>query len=382
MKKQQLKEKVRMDLRLDHPQFFEPFIGQDLSAQHRFTKGDFCDQTILNFDGKVVLQTRDGGKTWAPYKGPRTFPMATRGIYDFGDELVAINGGTSLKRSFDDGITWGAEEKIPSPDDIHVRGLGAPNCFSAIKTASDSLVLVSDNFLGQEGPGGQLISSHVSKDRGRTWEIGRMFMPAFPLPGGPEGFGEPAVVEMTPGWLWMVMRSLYGELWQCMSRDGGYNWNDPTPTGLVSPIANCYAVQHPDSKAVVLSWNMTIPGVPKDFRSSKSIYRPRTNLVFAISHDRCKTWSCPIVVEEKGGFYPTIYFSEDDMFIMYQSSPDEKKHSWHEYGLGLVAYDRKAVDDLPPWDLQTIQPYIEAGYVRHWLAMNCADPGRSNAALD
>jgi len=169
----------------------------------------------------------------------------------------------------------------------------------------------------------------------------------------------------------MVFRTLYGELWQSISRDGGLTWNTPTPTGLASPIANCYAKRLPDSGATVLCWNLTKPGTADDFGSQSSLYRPRTNLVFAISHDNCRTWSCPIVVEEQGGFYPTIHFAGDDMFIMYQSSPDTKAHPWYKYGLTLVSYDKKEVDLLPAWTTETIQPYIDKGLVAHWLALAC-----------
>ena len=373
MKKQTIKEKVRMDIRAEYAHFFKPWEGRDMSAQHRLYEGDDGEVILGYFD--PVLASYDGGKSWDRYKGPRTWESFSRGIFDMGDQLIGIHENR-LQRSYNRGRTWHAPEAIPTPDDTHVSGLGMPNCFSAIKTAAGSLVLVSDNFLGQEGPGNQLISSRVSEDKGKTWKTGKMILPAFPLPTGPEGFGEPAVVETSPGWLWMVMRTLYGELWQCASRDGGYTWNSPTPTGLVSPIANCYAVRHPDSGATVLSWNMTIPGTPIDFRSRHSIYRPRTNLVFAVSHDRCRTWTCPVTVEKEGGFYPTIHFSQDDMFIMYQSSPGDERQDWHKHGLTLVTYDRKEVDALPAWTTETIQPYIEAGLVRHWLALACEEPSK------
>ena len=369
MKKQAIKEKLRIDIRKEYPELFERLRGHDTSAQHRFHDGDGSN-IILAFENDVVLESWDEGKSWYAYGGNKTWPHVQRGIFRFDDELVGLNG-MQLWRSYDNGCRWHGPETIPFPDDTHVRGLGMPNCFSAIKTFDGKLVLVSDNFLGQEGPAGQLISSRVSEDRGKTWTTGRLFKPADPLPNGPEGFGEPAVVEMSPGWLWMVMRTLYGELWQCISRDGGYTWTDPTPTGLVSPIANCYAYKHPDSGAVVLSWNMTQPGLYTDFKSRHSIYRPRTNLVFAVSHDRCRTWSCPVTVEEKGGFYPTIYFSAENMFIMYQSAGDEESQPWHKHGLTIVSYDRQEVDNLPAWTTETIQPYIKAGLVRHWLAINC-----------
>ncbi len=370
MKTNQIKPKIRTELRSTYPDLFKPWKGKNLSAQHRFI--DIGDgSVILSFRADPILQSWDDGKTWDLYDGPINFPPCDVGLYRSENNWIAIRGGVDLWFSFNYGKKWEGPVKIPTADSHHYRGIGKPNVFSTIMTTGGRLIIVADNWLGQEGPDGQLISAVSSDDFGRTWTVSRLFGPAAPLPNGPEGFGEPAVVEMPSDWLWMVMRTLYGELWQCISRDGGVTWNDPTPTGLASPIANCYAKRHPDSGATVLCWNLTKPGAVNDFRKQYSLYGPRTNLVFAVSHDNCRTWSCPVVVEEKGGFYPTIHFSEKDMFIMYQSSPDEIKHPWHEYGLTMVTYDKKEVDSLPAWTAETIQPYIDKGLVAHWLALAC-----------
>ena len=61
---------------------------------------------------------------------------------------------------------------------------------------------------------------------------------------------------------------------------------------------------------------------------------------------------------------------------MYQSSPGDDRQDWHKHGLTLVTYDRKEVDALPAWTTETIQPYIEAGLVRHWLALACEEPSK------
>ena len=383
MKTNQIKPKIRTELRSTYPVFFKSWKGKNLSAQHRFI--DIGDgSVILSFLADPILQSWDDGKTWDLYEDVNIIPPCTVGLYRIDNHWIAIQGvvdigsndigGVKLWRSFNAGITWMPPEKIPTADDIHFRGLGKPNVFSAIMTTRGRIIIVADHLLGQEGPDGQLISAVSSDDFGRTWTVSRLFGPAAPLPNGPEGFGEPAVVEMSSGRLWMVFRTPYGELWQCISRDGGVTWNDPTPTGLASPIANCYAKHHPDSGATILCWNLTKPGAVDDFHKQHGLYGPRINLVFAVSHDNCRTWSCPVVVEEKGGFYPTIHFSGKDMFIMYQSCPDYMNHPWHEYGLTMVTYDKKEVDSLPAWTTETIQPYIDKGLVAHWLSLACGRP--------
>jgi len=373
MKTNQIKPKIRTELRSTYPDFFKLWKGKYLSAQHRFI--DIGDgSVILSFLADLVLQSWDDGKTWDLYKGINIIPPCDEGLYRNENNWIAIREGVDLWFSFNYGKKWEGPVKIPTADNLHYKGLGKPNVFSTIMTTGGRIIIVADNFLGQEGPDGQLISAVSSDNFGKSWTVSRLFGPAAPLPNGPEGFGEPAVVEMPSGWLWMVMRTLYGELWQCISRDGGLTWNDPTPTGLASPIANCYAKRHPDSGATVLCWNLTKPGAVNDSHKQHNLYGPRINLVFAVSHDNCRTWSCPVVVEEKGGFYPTIHFSEKDMFIMYQSHPDYINHPWHEYGLTMVTYDKKEVDLLPAWTTETIQPYIDKGLVAHWLSLACGRP--------
>jgi len=371
MKQIQIKEKVRVNIREKYKDLFKAWVGKDCSAQHRFVNLD--DRVVMAFDGDPVLQSFDEGKSWGVYEGPLSWPkMSNRGIFKFDNVWVSLDA-SHLLYSLNAGKTWLDPVPIPTPDSEYFRGLGQPNCFSAIKTRRGLLVMVADNFLGQEGPDGQLISATVSADAGRTWKVSRLFGPAPPLPNGPEGFGEPAVVELPSQWLWMVMRSLYGELWQSISRDGGLSWNDPTPTGLVSPIANCYAARDPFTAATVLCFNHTIPGLGQNFQSAESVYRPRNNLVFMVSHDNCRTWTCPVTVDAGGAFYPTLHFSEKTMFVMYQSNKDETE-PWAKHGLTLVTYDRKEVNAIPEWTAETIQPYIEAGLVRHWLALGCHRP--------
>jgi len=356
--------------------------GRDMAAMHRFVPADTDDTVRMNLtmggnphstQADVVIESYDGGENWQQIDG--WYPPCDRGIYSWGRlRMSIVKGGQECWRSYDDGQHW-HRHKIDNANELHLKGLGAPNCFSAIMIRhgnySGRIVMVADYFMGQEGPDGQLIGTTYSDDWGDTWHCSRMFAPPDPLPFGPEGFGEPAVVEMPSGWLWMVARSLYGELWQAISRDGGTTWLDATPTGFVSPIANCYAVREPTTGATVLSWNAVDPGTSPDFRARHSLYQPRNNLVFAVSHDNTRTWTEPVVVDAGQAQYPTIHFAAGRMFIMYQSSPGDEMADWTEQGLTLVAYDTKEILELPAWNIKTIQPWIASGLVRHWRAVAC-----------
>lgn len=367
--KQQIKEKLRIDLREKYGNtLLREWQGKNLPAMHRFcVSGD--DSVILSFDANPVIQSHDRGKTWDYYQGRRTWRPFNTGYLQIGRYVLGIRGGCEYWRSIDGGISWGPSLWIKSAQDAHFSAIGRWNYFTAMITLTGRIILAGDYSLGKPDMGPDVICTISSGDWGESWEFSRLFRPASPLPSAPEGFAEPAVAEMPNGELWMVMRALYGELWQCISQDGGLTWNEPTPTGLASPISNCYAKRLPGSGATVLCWNFTIPGAATDHFL---LHRPRNNLVFAVSHDNCRTWSCPIVVEENNGEYPTIHFTEQDMFIMYQSS-DEKIRPWADRGLTLVRYDRREVDMLPAWTKKTIQPYIDEGLVAHWLAVNCKE---------
>ena len=83
-----------------------------------------------------------------------------------------------------------------------------------------------------------------------------------------------------------------------------------------------------------------------------------------------------MVVEEKIGVYPSIYFKGDTMYILYQSATEGVPRGWGDYGLTLVTYDLEKVMNLPAWTSKTIQPYIDKGLVAPWLALACDHPPR------
>ncbi len=380
-----LAELLRFDIRDKYRDtFFAQFEGYNIHAMHRFVPADDPDAVRMNFTirggnstrADLVIESTTGGEQWHEIGGYH--PPCNRGVTSVipGVEIVIDQGGKGLWRSFDSGAHW-ERRRIDNAGELVYEGLGAANCFSAIMIRAGHnrgrIVLVSDYFLGQEGPGSQAIGSTYSDDLGDTWHCSKLFSPADPLPPAPEGFGEPAVVELPSGWLWMVMRTVYGELWQAVSRDGGETWGRPTPTGFVSPIANCYAVREPTTGATVLAWNAADPGTEPDFHSRASLYGPRANLVFSVSHDNTRTWTEPVTVDAGYGQYPTIHFAAGRMFIMYQNSP-ALGTPWADMGLTLVAYDIEDVLALPAWTMETIRPWIDRGLVRHWRALACQPP--------
>jgi hypothetical protein len=377
---EEIQPKLKIDLRKEYLHYFKRWIGRDMSAQHRFrnpVSEDFkfseTEILILQFPGGPVIQSPDKGKNWYEYEGPRQWPECHLAIFKYADMMLSVNTGWSYQHSFDGGKTWRKEKQIPTAQTEYFNQLSRPNCFSAIMTTKGRIVLVADYFLGQEGPDGQVLASIISDDFGDSWSVSPMLAPAAPLPLGPEGFGEPAVVEMPNGRLWIVFRTNYGELWQSISQDRGESWGTPTPTGFSSPIANCYAIRDPYTAITILAWNLTKPGMSVKFRDRSSLYRPRTNLVFSLSRDNCRTWTCPTVIDAGHAQYPSIYCTEDSIYFLYQSGESTK---WADLGLTLVRYDREEVEAIPPWTTETIKPWVESGLIANWRSLQCDRPHR------
>jgi len=381
-----MQELVRVDIREKYRDtLFKSWDGRNLPAQHRFIPGTDAGTVAMSFvhpgplktQAESVITSQDGGVTWA--KIDVEMPACNLGFFVFGEKYMSLQSGVECTCSEDGGSTWHSR-KIEQAGELLYQGLEIPNSFSSIMVSrgiyAGRVVIVSSFFTGQEGPDGELLASAYTDDWGDTWHSSKLFTAPDPLPSGPEAFGEPAVVEMPSGWLWMVVRSLYGELWQCVSRDGGTTWGPLTPTGFVSPLANCYAYREPTTGATVLCWNATQPGIYHDFHSRVGLYTPRSNLVFSVSHDNTRTWTEPVVVEAGRGQYPTIWFAAGRMFIMYQSSPGEDPMDWKDMGLTLVAYDTEEILQLPAMTPETMQPWIDSGLIRHWRSVAAASPSR------
>jgi len=372
------KELLRIDVREKYRDgFFREWEGENIHSFHRFTPAPDPGAVRMTFIRSIdtanpmarVIESTDGGENWAEIPG--WHPPAILGIYEHKGRRMAILGGTRVSVS-DDGIAW-TDIKVPNAEITQYEELSVPNTFSAIKMVTGHragrIVMVASYFTGEEGPDCEIVSSTYSDNWGVTWHGSRLFAPPPPLPHIAEGFGEPSVVEMPSGWLWMVFRTEYGELWQTMSRDGGMNWVKATPSGFVSPIANCATMREPTTGATVLCWNAAQPGTDTDFHKH-GLYRPRNNLCFAVSHDNTRTWTEPVVIDAGEAQYPTIHFAAGRMFIMYQNSPSMEA-DWGDMGLTVVAYDTKEILQLPAWTHETIKPWIDRGLIRHWRASAC-----------
>jgi hypothetical protein len=193
-----------------------------------------------------------------------------------------------------------------------------------------------------------------SDDEGKTWQASQGFMMGF-LKDGHLGYWscqEPVVAELKDGRILCFMRSTCGRILKSYSSDGGQRWTKVEATDLAMSNSPCALARIPKTTDLVLVWNqMSAAEICKGYR--------RGRLSIAISKDDGKTWEniktlelspglkdvkrvdppklMPMVRGPSGpdqslgdipdGFllfhYPTIYFSEDKMFIIYAVSPPD-----------------------------------------------------------
>jgi sialidase-1 len=341
---------------------------------HRSGKGELV-LIWYHKDRSCAIAAGDEGRSWSDWPEIQTWPQAgVCGILQTTEELLYFGtdkthswyeGTPQVWRSGDEGRTWTGGRRMTGDT-------GAWACLNdrVVITSTGRIIVPVDHLLGREGPDPDQIGTIVSDDGGQNWNRKETFGPPSPLPDQPEGFGEPAVVELANGKCWMVFRTILGHLWQAFSTDGGLSWGIPTSTGLASPLSAVNAKRIPGSDSIVLIWNHVQPGPSKDFNHCPGLYRPRSPLVFSVSHNHGRSWSCPVIVEKGTGVYPSLFFSEKEMFLVYMSNPNPAVGSGVSYDITFAAYEKQKVLNLPAWTTETIKPYIDAGLVAHWLMLN------------
>ena len=209
-------------------------------------------------------------------------------------------------RSEDRGETWKSPVRIQPPGIVmhayqHVL----------IRTSSGRLVLPLYSSIGQgtwhqEGApfvGGYLNGNFVSSDahffdphfsscyvvysddEGLTWQTNRDGELLIILePGGPRHYAnEPAVEEISPGKLMMIMRTGLGRMFQAWSDDDGTSWSRPEPTQLAGTNAPGQVRKLPRTGHLIAVWTQ------QSEREIKQGYI-RTRLSSAVSRNEGGVW--------------------------------------------------------------------------------------------
>jgi len=184
--------------------------------------------------------------------------------------------------STDGGRTWSPPTPVPIPHRYVCGKIHPPVWLDA-----DTVVMgYSWDVPAEEGrpadsEGGMFLKSGVliSRDRGATWTPGADIS----VDIHPIGADEPAIVRLSNGDLFMVLRTASPHAYETRSRDGGRTWAPPQPSrffGYNSPTA----LLRLRDGAVVRAWDNS----PAN----------RFPLVVALSTDDARTWTRPRILAE------------------------------------------------------------------------------------
>lgn len=210
----------------------------------------------------------------------------------------------ALKRSFDGGLTWGPEERLPK------------DIYGPIKNKPE---LLADGTLlcpSSSEDDGWRVHLEMSKDAGKTWtrtsaiNTGKDFSAI-----------QPSILFLPGGELKLLCRSKDGVILETSSKDQGKTWSKLSPTDLPNPNSGTDAVTLKDGRHVLIYNHVT--------KSSMQWGGKRSPLNVAISSD-AKVWKELTVLENEPKMefsYPAVIQTKDGaIHITYTWKRERIKH--------------------------------------------------------
>ncbi|HWR13440.1 MAG TPA: exo-alpha-sialidase [Terriglobales bacterium] len=251
---------------------------------------------------QVAIST-DGARSWSPRgvidKNPEPGitvgrPVAVKSRHgslwvfytgSLSDDAECPKAGLWVIQSDDGGKSWAERKRIWTGDAANLQG--------AVETRSGTIVL----------PFGYLVSPNrfangviLSRDRGKTWKLVPSVVD-IPLAadrarrehGVAGGALEAAIVQLKDGRLWILARTITGNLWQSFSKDDGETWAPASPSLLT--CGGSVHLTRLASGRLALVWNQA------DWSNDPFWHYPWNlrEVSLAFSEDDGKTWDKPMV---------------------------------------------------------------------------------------
>ena len=220
--------------------------GRLLAVYSRYHAGEGWDGSPAHL---VARTSDDGGRIWS---APRVVVEArdrARGnvmsvsLLDGagGDLLMAhvdqLPGmperGMVVRRSADDGFTWGDPVVLEPPTPGHRF---SANNACLLRLGTGRILLAAREYTDVRHP-----FAFLSDDDGRTWRAGGRMpdAPLTPEERAQQNINEPSVCELADGRLLVTMRSVAGGQFFSWSVDGGESWGDPVLSPLRGGCSPC-----------------------------------------------------------------------------------------------------------------------------------------------
>lgn len=273
------------------------------------------------------MVSRDRGRTWGDrqvlqanewkqnVKHPNLVRLSEQEIlFSYVGWDSAASRNVYMRRSLDNGQTWGKQFQISEP------GWYCNNADRAVRLSSGRVLLpahgpYAEKYIGGASFRGGNLHSFVfySDDGFRTWKRSEDSMTTTG-----RGCHEPTIVELKDGRLLCLLRNSNQRQYQSLSSDGGVHWSKPEPTALTSPESPAILKRIPQTGDLLVLWNNV---------ASKSNW-PRTPLSSAISTDEGNTWTRAKDIDARSNHdaaYPSVSFVGDEALVAYYSRPTRWK---------------------------------------------------------
>lgn len=331
----------------------ERTLFEATEEQFRYSEG-----SLLNLDGKhellmVVSVFAKGGHdntparllAWRSHDGGLTWEKDEPHVFqeNIGKETVLIpsflrlskkevlfffavtnslhDAGMWVRRSSDNGKTWGKPDRLP------YDGYGSSANDHAVLLKSGRIVLPC--FVSRDGLASSYSYCFYSDDKGHTWKKSNEITVNLPSKGRKTSPAaeEPAVIELRDGRLLMLMRTYVGWFYKSYSTDGGASWSEPVNSGIPAPGAMPTLVRMPNTGDLLLLFNY---GEPHENDGPF----PRNRMASAISQDEGRNFSSIRILDGNSEFpgkmtMANVTFLGDTALVFYSKSPTKKNfYSW------------------------------------------------------
>lgn len=250
----------------------------------------------------------------------------------YGEKLIkdgVIYDRFVLKRSSDEGVTWGEPQCIIPPDSYFCwcndRACRLKSGRIIIPASEHRHLFAKDRPIGDDSADNWLpgnISAFYSDDDGITWHRSGIVYP--PFKNDKNGFAEPGIIERDDKTLHMYTRSTLGFQYECFSKDGGESWSSAEPSKtFVSPDAPMLIKKIGERRMAAVFNPVARPAACLMEQEERWKILGRTPLLCAVSEDDDNTYTKFFYIEDditNDYCYPAIIEGKDYFLIAYYHS--------------------------------------------------------------
>jgi len=283
-----------------------------------------------------AFHSYDGGLTWTSFEeaavlqenvgkentmSPALLKLRNDHLLCFVNVKNSIRDcGPWVKRSTDNGETWGELRRLP------YEGYGGVGCDRALQLSSGRVLLPC--WVSLDALGSTRAYACFSDDLGETWEKTDLIS----TPRGSTGrktdpaAEEPMIIELKDGRLMMIMRTYLKSIYKSYSSDGGATWAEPVSSGIPSPGSMATLRRLPNGD-ILLIWNWAEPAAidgpwPRNFISA------------AISQDEGRNFSHVRHLDGAADFQgkitmANVAFAANDRVVITYSKSMTKKNAYN-----------------------------------------------------